>query len=215
VNSQAKKITELETVYANLKLEKESITTGYGRLSDKHKMVTKKAEQEKMELVKTHATELAKLRGDLDLETRSYTEYGLNVCRRLHKLHKTLASSFDEVKAWCLPFPVRSTKMEEMNDWVAEEVRTVPDTIWQLNDNFTVLVVEGVLNMLNGEGCQELSCLHGLAASSDATALQDVPKDVRKLVGWIIRKCWKTHGLPEALHRLEAANAMTVSVTDS
>jgi hypothetical protein len=91
----------------------------------------------------------------------------------------------------------------------------VPDTIWQLNDNFTVLVVEGVLNMLNGEGCQELSRLHELAASSDATALQDVPKDVRKLAGWIIRKWWKTHGLPEALHRLEATNAMTVSVTDS
>jgi hypothetical protein len=32
----------------------------------------------------------------------------------------------------------------------------VPSTVWQLNDNFIILSVEGVLNMLNGEGCQEL-----------------------------------------------------------
>jgi hypothetical protein len=32
--------------------------------------------------------------------------------------------------------------------------------------------------MLNGEGCQELGHLRGLAASSDATALQDVLEDV-------------------------------------
>jgi hypothetical protein len=29
----------------------------------------------------------------------------------------------------------------------------VPDTVWWLNDNFTVLGIEGILNMLNGEGC--------------------------------------------------------------
>jgi hypothetical protein len=42
---------------------------------------------------------------------------------------------------------------------VVEEVKTEPDTIWQLNDNFTVLAIEGVLNMLNNEGCQELGRL--------------------------------------------------------
>jgi hypothetical protein len=34
-----------------------------------------KAEWEKTELIETHEVELAKLRGDLDLETHSYTEY--------------------------------------------------------------------------------------------------------------------------------------------
>jgi hypothetical protein len=33
----------------------------------------------------------------------------------------------------------------------------VPDTVWWLNDNFAILAIEGVLNMLHGEGCQELS----------------------------------------------------------
>jgi hypothetical protein len=164
-------------------------------------MFTETTEREKMELVETHATELAKLWGDMDLETHSYTEYLQNVHRQLHELHKMVASSFNEVQAWCLPFP--------------REVKTVPDTVWQLNDNFTILVVEGILSMLNNKGSQELGRLHRLAASSDAAILQDVPEDVWKLAGWIVRKWWKSHGLLEALHRLEAANAMIVSDTDS
>jgi hypothetical protein len=27
----------------------------------------------------------------------------------------------------------------QMIEWVAGEVRTVPDTVWQLNNNFTIL----------------------------------------------------------------------------
>jgi hypothetical protein len=51
-------------------------------------------------------------------------------------------------------------KVEEMIEWVVKEVKMVPDTIWQLNDNFTILAIEGVSNMLNNEGCQELGHLH-------------------------------------------------------
>jgi hypothetical protein len=107
----------------------------------------------------------------LDEETRGYIDYCLNVCRQLRELHQIVASMFDEVKAWCLPFPARGTKVEEMIDWVAGEVKIVPDTIYQLNYNFTVLAIEGVLNMLNGEGCQELSRLCELGNSSDASVL--------------------------------------------
>jgi hypothetical protein len=110
--------------------------------------------------------------------------------------------------------PCQSTKIEEMIDWVAKEVKTVPDNIWQLNDNFAVLRIEGILNMLNGKGCRELGGLHDLVTSRDAVVLQDVPKDVWKLVGWIVRRWWKLHGLPEALHRLEVARTVMVSVTD-
>jgi hypothetical protein len=157
------------------------VTAGYQRLAEKHNACTAKAEQENTELAKTHVAELYKLRGYLDLETRSYTEYRQNVCRRLHELHEMVASSFDEVKAQCLPFPGKGTKIEEMIDWVAGEVKTMLDTVWQLNDNFAVLGIEGVLTMLNDKGCQELGQLHDLAASHDAAVLQDVPEDVRKL----------------------------------
>jgi hypothetical protein len=163
-----------------------------------------------VELVETHATKLAGLQGDMDLETHSYTEYRQNVHHWLRELHEVMASSFNEVHARCLPFPGKGAKVEEMIKWVAGEVKTVPDTVWQLNDNFTVLAVEGILSMLNNEGCQ-LGHLHDWAASSDVAILQNVLEDVRKLAGRLVWRWWKPNGLHEALRRLEVANAMTVS----
>jgi hypothetical protein len=98
VRSQAEKIIEHETAYADLKREKENATAGYQRLAAKHDTFVEKVEQEKAKLVKAHAVEVAKLHGDLDLEMHSYTEYRQTVHRRLHKLHETVASSFDEVQ---------------------------------------------------------------------------------------------------------------------
>jgi hypothetical protein len=57
----------------------------------------------------------------------------------------------------------------------------VPDTVWLLNDNFVILAVEGILSMLNSEGCQELSSLCGLGGSNDAIVLQGVPKDAETI----------------------------------
>jgi hypothetical protein len=100
------------------------------------------------------------------------------VCHQLRELHEAVASSFDEVKVQYLPFPDKGTKVEEMINWVVEEVKAVLDTVWWLNDNFVILGIEGVLSMLNGEGCQELSRLHDLAGSHDVAVLEDVPEDV-------------------------------------
>jgi hypothetical protein len=53
--------------------EKENETAGYRRLAVKHNAFTEKIEPEKMKLAEAHAAELAKLREDLDLETRNHT----------------------------------------------------------------------------------------------------------------------------------------------
>jgi hypothetical protein len=65
--------------------------------------------------------------------------------------------------------------------------------------------------MLNGEGCQELTQLRDLPIFRATAILEDVPDDVHRLAGWIVRKWWKPHGLLDALHRLEEARAATVS----
>jgi hypothetical protein len=52
-----------------------------------------------------------------------------------------------------LAFPDKGVKVEEMIDWVVTEVRAVTDTVWRLNDNFTILGIKGVRNMLYDEGC--------------------------------------------------------------
>jgi hypothetical protein len=198
-----------------LKHKKDNTTTGYRRLSEKNKALTKKVERDKAKLAEAHAVEFARLRGDLDLETHNYAEYRQTVHRRLHELHEIIASSFDEVKVQCLPFPDKGVKIGEMINWVAGEVKAVSNTVWRLNDNFVVLGIKGVLKMLHGEACQELSRLHDLAASRDAAILEDVPEDVRKLAGWIVQRWWKPHGLPKAFHWLEAAHAVTVSDYDN
>jgi hypothetical protein len=60
VKSQAEKIAHLKKACADLKREKESVTASYRRLSEKYKMFTEKAKQEKTNLAKAHATEVAK-----------------------------------------------------------------------------------------------------------------------------------------------------------
>jgi hypothetical protein len=52
------------------------------------------------------------------------------VRRQLRRLHEAVASSFEEVKAQCLPFPDNGMKVEEMIDWVIEEVKAIPDNVW-------------------------------------------------------------------------------------
>jgi hypothetical protein len=61
---------------------------------------------------------------------------------------------------------------------VFREVKTVSDIYWQSNDNFAILAIQGIFNMLHNEWCRELGCPHGLSTSSDASVLQDVPDDV-------------------------------------
>jgi hypothetical protein len=164
-----------------------------------------------MKLAEAHAAELGKLCEDLDLETRSYTKYHQTVRHRLRQLHEIVVSSFGVVKAQCLPFCGKGVEVEEMLNWVAKEVKAALDMVWLLNDNFIILGIEGVLNMLNGKGCQELTQLRDLATSRDITILEDLPDDVHRLVGQIVRKWWKQQGLPEDLCRLEVARAATVS----
>jgi hypothetical protein len=50
----------------NLRLEKENVTIGYWRLSEKHKALVERVEREKAELAEAHTTELAEVKEELD-----------------------------------------------------------------------------------------------------------------------------------------------------
>jgi uncharacterized coiled-coil protein SlyX len=128
--SQDNRITELEATYADLKHEKDNVTDGYRRLAEKHKSLTESAVHEKIKLAEAHVAEITQFRDDLDLEARSNIEYRQTVHHRLHDLREAVASSVEEVKVQCLPFPNKGAKVEEMIDWVVGEVKVVPDTIW-------------------------------------------------------------------------------------
>jgi hypothetical protein len=78
VKLQAQKIVELKVACIDLKREKENVTAGYQRLSEKHKRLVEKVDQEKAELAEAHATELGRVHEELDKETQDYTDYRLN-----------------------------------------------------------------------------------------------------------------------------------------
>jgi uncharacterized coiled-coil protein SlyX len=128
--AQADRISELEVTCADFKHEMDKVTDGYRRLIEKHKSLARIDKHDKTKLAEAHAAKITKLHTDLDLETHSYIEYRQNVHHRLRGIHEVGPSSFEEVKAQCLPFPDKSTKVEEMIDWVVEEVKAVLDTIW-------------------------------------------------------------------------------------
>jgi hypothetical protein len=73
------------------------VTTSYRRLIAKHDAFVEKVKLEKAKLAEAHTTEVAKLHGDLDLETHIYTKYRQTVRHQLRELHEIVASSFDEV----------------------------------------------------------------------------------------------------------------------
>jgi hypothetical protein len=78
VKLQAQKIVELKAACVDLKRGKENVTAGYQRLSEKHKRLVQKVDQEKAELAEAHATELGRVHEELDKETQDYTDYRLN-----------------------------------------------------------------------------------------------------------------------------------------
>jgi hypothetical protein len=63
----------------------------------------------------------------------------------------------------------------------------VSGVVWQLNDNFVVLAIEGLLNMLHSSGYQELSTPLDLAASSDASVIKYVHGQLQKIVRCLVR----------------------------
>jgi hypothetical protein len=52
-----------------------------------------------------------------------------------------------------------------------------------MNNNFVVLGIEGVLNLLHSSSCQELTRLRELMVSSNAFIVENVPVVVQKVAG--------------------------------
>jgi hypothetical protein len=149
--AQANRILELEEGYANLNLKKENVTSSYRRPSEKYKKLQEKAnaiEREKSDVVEAHTTQLAEVEEKLVKLTQDYRDYHWDVQHCLRELHEVLMALLGEVGARRLPFPAMNVLIDDYISWFEEEVKVVLGVLWQLNDNFVVLAIKGVLNML-------------------------------------------------------------------
>jgi hypothetical protein len=65
------------------------------------------------------------------------------------------------------------------------------------NKNFLCYCLIGVHRMLyKNTDCDHLDGLEAIMNSSDASLLSDIPDEIAKLSGHIVKKWWTSHGLP-------------------
>jgi hypothetical protein len=89
------------------------------------------------------------------------------------------------------------------------EVQELPSTFTESNKNIACFIVVGVLKMLAEVACEHLPELWRLVVSSDASLLHEIPKDIGKIVGKVVRRWWTQHGLPYCMQLLKEDNEVS------
>jgi hypothetical protein len=89
------------------------------------------------------------------------------------------------------------------------EVQALLDTFAQAYQNITCYTVAGILKMLEGVDCEHLSKLRKLDVSSDASVLYEIPSDIKKIAGKLVRRWWTEYGLPYCMQRFEENNQVS------
>jgi hypothetical protein len=87
----------------------------------------------------------------------------------------------------------------------------MPATITKANKNFVCYAIVGVLRMLYDSSCEHLEGLQSVMAVCDASILEDLPQELSKLTGRIVKRWWARHGLPEASHCLRRVPEVSIS----
>jgi hypothetical protein len=160
------------------------VAAGYHRLAGKYRDLEAKVKA----MEKSCAARVADIEKKMAKEVEDYKFYHLKFRRSLRALHEILVSSLGEIGARCLMFPPKSAPNEDFFSWFEDEVKSLSGVFRQLNDNFVVLAIEGVLNMLRSSGCRDLSALYQLVNSSDASVVEDVPAEVQKLADRLVSR---------------------------
>jgi hypothetical protein len=125
---------------------------------------------------------------------------------RLHDLHRDLEKSLGELHRRCLEYPKTSGTISCIIDWFKGEIQALPNTFTEANKNITCFVVASILKMLEESSCGHVPELQILVASSDASMLSDIPEDIGKITGRLVRRWWTHHGLLYCMCRLKEDN---------
>lgn len=107
-----------------------------------------------------------------------------------------------EFGASCLPYSGKGITIGEIIGWFDKEIKYLPATFVKENKNFMCYAIVGVLRMLYDNGCDNVEGLQKIMASCDATILENLPEELTKLTGHVVKKWWSEHGLPDAAGQL-------------
>jgi hypothetical protein len=111
-----------------------------------------------------------------------------------------------------MDFPAINTTVSTLLDWFWMEVRALPTTFAECNENITCFVLVGVLKMLAGVECEHLLELKKSALSCDASILHDVPDDIGRIAKKLLRNWWTDHGLPYCMYKIEEENWVSFAI---
>jgi hypothetical protein len=206
------RVAELERANAELRAELEqsqlkimeeeecprSLRSGYDQLKnefDELQGVAATLQREKAELEKSCEAEVLTASGN-------FQRYQVQHCKKLHDLWFNLENVLGDLGVQCLPYPGKGRTIGDIVRWFDGEVKSLPATFMKANKNFACYAIAGVLRMLQEASCKHLPELHSLAASNDASLLDDIPSEVAKITSQLMRKWWSQHGLPEVSRRL-------------
>jgi hypothetical protein len=103
----------------------------------------------------------------------------------------------NEIGMRCRPYPGKNSTIGEIVKWFDKEIQALSGAIFKANKNFLCYCLVGVLKMLyENTKCDHVAGLEAIMNSCDASIFDDIPEEIAKLSGCIVKRWWTSHGLP-------------------
>jgi hypothetical protein len=90
----------------------------------------------------------------------------------------------------------KNSTIGEVVEWFDKEIQSLSGAIANVNKNFLCYCIAGILRLLyENANCGHIEGLEAIMNSCYASILDDIPEEIGKLSGCIVRKWWGSHGL--------------------
>jgi hypothetical protein len=132
-----------------------------------------------------------------EAKRKRFQDYRIHHRKKLRELRINLEKVMNEIGGRCLPHPGKGCTIGEIVEWFDKEIWALPSVIMKVKKNFLCYCLARVLMMLyENTYCDHLDGLEAIMNSCDASLLNNIPDEIVKLSGRIVRKWWSSHGLP-------------------
>jgi hypothetical protein len=118
----------------------------------------------------------------------------------------------NEFGASFLPYPGKGSTIGDIVGWFDREVQELSATLMKANKTFACYDIIGILWMLYNSDCGYLEGLQSILTLCDTSILDDLPSELTKLTGQLVRKWWVEHGLPKAASHLRKEMEVSLSL---
>jgi hypothetical protein len=107
--------------------------------------------------------------------------------KKLAELRCDTKESVAALGGRCEDFPITNATVSNLLDWFRTEVRVLPTTFAECNENINYFTLVGVFKMLVRVECEHLLELKKLALSYNASILLDVLDDISRIAKKLVR----------------------------